>query len=256
MGAVLAVLTALVIFGGVHRIGFITSVIVPVMAFGYIGMGLYMAVRTFSQLPAVFALIFQRAFDEYRLLRAVCGQRRGAGHQARVVFQRSRHGFCAQCICIGACVAPGQAGAGAGFERLYRHRWSFVPPRPSHCLFPVWRGQAGVMDGIPFVQAAVKTGMGEWGIHFITVAIFFFAFSSLVGNYYYAESNIRFIRDSQSLAERISVHPALWPSSWGLRRIFPRFWNLADILMGCMAIINIVAILLLGLHRISCAAEL
>ena len=60
-------------------------------------------------------------------------------------------------------------------------------------------GQVGVMDGIPFVQAAVKTGMGEWGIHFITVAIFFFAFSSLVGNYYYAESNIRFIRDSKVL---------------------------------------------------------
>ena len=58
-------------------------------------------------------------------------------------------------------------------------------------------GESGDLDGIPYVQEAVKSSIGEVGIHFITLAIFFFAFSSLVGNYYYAESNIRFIKDNK-----------------------------------------------------------
>lgn len=250
VGVVLAVLTALVIFGGVHRIGFITSVIVPVMAFGYIAMGLYMAVRNFSQLPAVFALIFEKAFD----VRAITG-----GFAGSAVVLGIKRGLFSNEAGMGS--AP-NASASAHVSHpvkqglvqvlsVFIDTLIICSTTAITLLVSGVQGEAGVMDGIPFVQAAVQTGMGEWGIHFITIAIFFFAFSSLVGNYYYAESNIRFIRDSK-LVLNIFRCTCLAAIFLGAQADFSTVWNLADILMGCMAIINIVAILLLS--PIACRA--
>lgn len=244
VGVVLAVLTALVIFGGVHRIGFITSVIVPVMAFGYIAMGLYMAVRNFSQLPAVFALIFEKAFD----VRAITG-----GFAGSAVVLGIKRGLFSNEAGMGS--AP-NASASAHVSHpvkqglvqvlsVFIDTLIICSTTAITLLVSGVQGEAGVMDGIPFVQAAVQTGMGEWGIHFITIAIFFFAFSSLVGNYYYAESNIRFIRDSK-LVLNIFRCTCLAAIFLGAQADFSTVWNLADILMGGMAIINIVAILLLS----------
>ncbi len=83
------------------------------------------------------------------------------------------------------------------------------------------KGVPGTLDGIPYVQAALQSSVGTWGIHFITFSIFAFAFTSLVGNYYYAEANILFIKNS------------------------PVLLNLFRITC-LMALVNIFAILLLG----------
>lgn len=106
------------------------------------------------------------------------------------------------------------------------------------------QGESGVLDGIPFVQEAIRTNIGQWGIHFITVSIFAFAFSSLVGNYYYAESNILFIKNSKALLNifRLTCVAAIF---FGAQADFSVVWNIADITMGVMAIINIIAIMLL-----------
>ena len=244
VGAVLAVLTALVIFGGVHRIGFITSVIVPVMAFGYIGMGLYMAVRNYSQLPAVFALIFQRAFDVQAIAGGFAGSAVVLGIKRGLFSNEAGMGSAPNASASAHVSHPVKQGL-VQVLSVFIDTLVICSTTAITLLVSGVEGQAGVMDGIPFVQAAVKTGMGEWGIHFITVAIFFFAFSSLVGNYYYAESNIRFIRDSKVLLNvfRCTCLVAIF---LGAQADFSTVWNLADILMGCMAIINIVAILLLG----------
>lgn len=60
-------------------------------------------------------------------------------------------------------------------------------------------GVSGKMDRIPYVQVALQSSVGEWGIHFITFSIFAFAFTSLIGNYYYAEANFLFIKNSPVL---------------------------------------------------------
>lgn len=105
-------------------------------------------------------------------------------------------------------------------------------------------GEKGVLDGIPYVQAAIQANVGTWGIHFITFSIFAFAFSSIVGNYYYAESNILFIKNDKRLLHlfRVTCIAAVY---LGAQADFSLIWNLADITMGSMAIINIVAIWLL-----------
>ena len=107
----------------------------------------------------------------------------------------------------------------------------------------------GVIDpeltGMPFVQQAIKAEVGELGIHFITISIFLFAFSSLVGNYCYAESNLKFIKDDKKLLTVFRIICVLI-IFWGAQASFDTVWNLADVLMGFMAIVNIIAILLLS----------
>jgi len=104
---------------------------------------------------------------------------------------------------------------------------------------------ATAMMLLPFVQKAISANVGTWGIHFITASIFAFAFSSLIGNYYYAESNILFIKNNKVLLFVFRC-TCLLAVFLGAQADFSLVWNLADITMGCMAIVNIIAILLLG----------
>ena len=181
VGLVLAAASAWVIFGGVHRIGFITSVIVPVMAIGYLLLGAVTILMHLPQIPGILAMIVSQAFD------------------AQAIFG----GFAGNAVVI------------------------------------------GVLDGIPYVQAAVQANVGTWGIHFITISIFAFAFSSLIGNYYYTESNLLFLKNNKVLlfVFRCTCLLAIF---LGAQADFEVVWNLADVTMGFMAIVNIAAILLLG----------
>ncbi len=244
VGLVLAVLMGLVIFGGVHRIGFITSFLVPVMALGYIAMGLYMAVKNSAALPGVFAAIFEGAFN----VRAVTGGFAGSA----VVLGIKRGLFSNEAGMGSAPNAAASADVSHPVKQGIVQVLSVFIDTLVICTTTAMmlmtsgvEGQAGVLDGIPFVQAAVRTELGEWGIHFVSAAIFLFAFSSLVGNYYYAESNIRFIKDHPLVlnAFRCTCLTAVF---LGAQADFSTVWNLADILMGCMAVINIFAIFLLG----------
>ena len=88
--------------------------------------------------------------------------------------------------------------------------------------------------------------MGEIGIHFITFAIFAFAFSSLIGNYFYAESNLRFIKGNSKVLLTVFRLVCLGVVFYGAVNSFDLAWNLADIFMGFMALVNLIAILLLG----------
>ena len=106
-------------------------------------------------------------------------------------------------------------------------------------------GTPGDLNGMPLVQQAINHSVGELGIHFITFSIFAFAFSSLIGNYFYAESNIRFIKDNKIVlfVFRITCLIAIF---MGAQSSFDLAWNIADIVMGAMAFVNIISIVLLG----------
>ena len=102
------------------------------------------------------------------------------------------------------------------------------------------------LNGMPLVQMAVNNSVGPMGIHFITFAIFMFAYSSLIGNYFYAESNFRFIKNDSKAALIVFRLACLAVIFYGAVNSFDLAWNLADIFMGLMAMMNLIAILLLG----------
>lgn len=243
VGIVIAAAMALVIFGGAHRIGVFSSIIVPVMAGLYILLGIVTMIMNIAELPAVFALIFREAFD----IKAITG-----GFTGSAVVIGIKRGLFSNEAGMGS--AP-NASASADVEHpvnqgLVQVISVFIDTilicsATAMMLFTSGvEGISGVMDGIPFVQAAVNANVGEFGIHFITFSIFAFAFSSVVGNYFYAESNILFIKNSKLLlfCFRITCIAAVF---LGAQADFSLVWNLADVSMGFMAIVNIIAIFML-----------
>ena len=110
------------------------------------------------------------------------------------------------------------------------------------------------LTGMPFVQMAIYSQVGEMGIHFITISIFLFAFSSLIVNYCYAESNLKFIKDNKVVLNIFRM-VAVVAIFLGAMADFSMIWDLADVLMGCMAIVNIVVILFLGKFAVICLKD-
>lgn len=111
---------------------------------------------------------------------------------------------------------------------------------------------AQTLNGMPLVQMAVKYFAGDIGILFITIAVFLFAYTSLIGNYFYAESNLKFITGEKPQLIfwfRIACLAIIFI---GCLSSFDLAWNVADILMGIMCIINLIAILALGKWAILC----
>lgn len=244
IGAVLAAATAFVIFGGVHRIGFITSVIVPLMAGGYLLMGLATMVMNAGRIPEVFALIFREAFDGRAIFGGFAGSAVVIGIKRGLFSNEAGMGSAPNASASAAVSHPAKQGL-VQVLSVFIDTLLICSATAMMLLLSGVEGKSGALDGIPYVQQAISANVGTWGIHFITFSIFTFAFSSLVGNYYYAESNIKFIKDDKRLlfVFRVSCLLAVF---FGAQADFSVIWNVADITMGGMAVLNIVVILLLG----------
>lgn len=244
VGLILAVGTGLVIFGGVHRIGFITSVMVPIMAGAYLLIGLFTIVTHIPQLPGVFALIMSEAFDFQAILGGMAGSAVVIGIKRGLFSNEAGMGSAPNAAASAAVSHPAKQGM-VQVISVFIDTLLICSATAMMLLLSGVEGQPGVLDGIPFVQKAISANVGTWGIHFITASIFAFAFSSLIGNYYYAESNILFIKNNKLLLFVFRC-TCLLAVFFGAQADFSLVWNLADITMGCMAIVNIIAILLLG----------
>ena len=244
VGLLIAAATAFVIFGGVHRIGFISSVIVPIMAGIYILMGIFITLTNLDRVPEMFSLIFDGAFD----FRAIFG-----GFAGSTVLIGIKRGLFSNEAGMGS--APNASATATvshpvkqGMVQVLSVFIDTLMICTTTAFILLLSGVTGVpekLDGIPYVQAAISANVGSLGIHFITFSIFAFAFTSLIGNYYYAESNILFIKNNRVLLNgfRITCLIAIF---LGAQADFSTVWNLADVLMGFMAIENILVIFLLG----------
>lgn len=244
VGIILAVATGFVIWGGVHRIGFISSVVVPVMAVAYILMGIITMIMHITELPAVFALIFKNAFDVKAIMGGLAGSAVVIGIKRGLFSNEAGMGSAPNASASAEVNHPVQQGL-VQVISVFIDTLLICSSTAMMLLVSGVEGVSGELDGIPYVQAAISANVGDWGIHFITFSIFAFAFSSLIGNYYYAESNILFIKNNKVLLNvfRVTCVVAIF---LGAQADFSLVWNLADVTMGCMAIVNIIAILLLG----------
>lgn len=250
IGLVLAILTAAVIFGGVHRIGKISSTVVPLMAIIYILLGLYITLTHLNQLPSIFHHIFTEAFD----FKAITG------------------GFAGSCVMLGIKrgLFSNEAGMGSApnaaasadvshpvKQGLIQTISVFIDTLIICSTTAFMLLNYGIKDGLtgmPYVQQAIYSEVGEWGIHFITLSIFLFAFSSLIGNYCYAETNFIFITNNKAALMIFRVVACL-VIFLGAQSDFKTMWDLADVLMGLMALMNIIVILFLGRIALQCLAD-
>lgn len=244
VGIILAVAASAVIWGGVHRIGFISSVIVPVMATIYILLGLATMILKIHELPAMFAMIFESAFDVKAIMGGFAGSAVVIGIKRGLFSNEAGMGSAPNASASADVDHPVKQGL-VQIISVFIDTLLICSSTAIMLLVSDVEGKSGVLDGIPYVQAAISSNVGEWGIHFITFSIFAFAFSSLIGNYFYAESNILFIKNNRVVLHifRMTCVVAIF---LGAQADFSLVWNLADITMGLMAIVNIIAIFLLG----------
>ena len=244
LAILLVVFSAFVIFGGAQRISFMTSVIVPIMAVIYIALAAFITITHIGDMPAVFALIFESAFDFQSIFGGFTGSVIVIGIKRGLFANEAGMGSAPNAAAAASVSHPCKQGLA---QTLSVFLDTLVICTCSAMIVLVFfvNGDPSGLNGMPLVQQAVKSSVGELGIHFITFAIFAFAFSSLIGNYFYAESNIKFIKDSKALlcGFRVTCLIAIF---MGAQSSFDLAWNFADIVMGIMAFINIVSILFLG----------
>ena len=246
-GIVLAVMTAFVIFGGAKRISIITSIIVPVMAFVYIAIALWTTLSNITWLPAVFGLMFSSAFDFQSIFGGFAGSVVMLGIKRGLYSNEAGMGSAPNAAATASVSHPVKQGLVQSLSVYIDTLLICTCSAMMVLVFYVQDPEAAMaLNGMPLVQMAVNNSVGEWGIHLITFAIFAFAFSSLIGNYFYAESNLRFIKDGSPALLTVFRIACLVVIYFGAVNSFDLAWNLADIFMGFMAILNLIAILLLG----------
>ncbi len=242
MGIALTVSTLIIIFGGIQRIAKVSSVVVPVMAVGYIILAFTVVVLNITKLPSVFVLIFESAFGMEQVI---------GGGMGAAVIQGIKRGLFSNEAGMGS--APNAAATASTShpvkQGLIQTLGVFTDTLIicSSTAFIILMSGVGLgeMDGVKLTQEALTMEIGASGRIFVAIAIFFFAFSSIFGNYYYGEANVRFITKSRVVLNvyRLLVGAMVMGGAMmSLRTV----WSLADITMALMTLCNLVAITLLG----------
>ena len=246
LGIVLMVMTGFVIFGGSKRISVISSILVPIMAAAYLALGFGITIANITLLPEAFGYIFQSAFDFQSIFGGFAGSVVVLGLKRGLFSNEAGLGSAPNAAATASVSHPVKQGL---VQTLSVYLDTMMVCTCSAFIVLIFfvksGGTFGDLNGMPLVQMAINSSVGEIGIHVVTFAIFCFAFSSLIGNYFYAEGNIRFITKSNSVlfVFRITCLVAIMV---GCLNNFTLAWNFADITMAFMAMVNLVAIFLLG----------
>lgn len=244
IGVILAVLSGVLFFGGAHRIGKASSTLVPVMAVIYILIGLCIICFNAGKIPTILGMCFKAAFDFHAIFGGFAGSCVVIGIKRGLFSNEAGMGSAPNAAAAADVSHPVKQG-------LVQVLSVFIDTLIlcSTTAFIVLLGGkftvGGELNGIPLVQQSVAAQFGEMGIHVVTVAICLFAFTSIIGNYFYAEANIKFISQSKGFMFIFRLL-AVCMIFVGAQVSMSTAWDLADVLMGLMATVNILAILLLG----------
>lgn len=243
IGIIITTLTLVIIFGGVNRIAKVSSVIVPVMAIAYIIVALFIVFKNISVLPQVFKMIFENAFGINQLVGGGIGAALMQGIKRGLFSNEAGMGSAPNAAATATVSHPVKQGfiqtLGVFTDTL------IICTCTAFIILLADVPLDGSVKGIELTQLALSSQVGAWGGIFISICILLFAFSSIIGNYYYGETNINFITNKKIyiLMYRVSVGLMLFFGSLVNMDIV---WNLADVFMGLMAIINLIAIMLLS----------
>lgn len=240
---VLSVVTAVIIFGGLKRIAKVAEWMVPIMAGAYILIALYIMVTNVTEIPGVFKLIFESAFGIKEVAGGAIGAAMMNGIKRGLFSNEAGMGSAPNAAATASVSHPVKQGLiqalGVFVDTLVIcSSTAFII-----LLSGLYTSKEG--NGIILTQNALEGSLGSWAGIFLAVIVFLFAFSSVVGNYYYGESNIEFIKNNKVVLNvyRIAVVGMV---AFGSLAELNFVWSLADLFMGLMAIINLIAIILLG----------
>ena len=222
VGIGLVVMSGFIIFGGLRWIARVAELVVPIMAIAYLLLAFWVVADHFERLPEVFMLIFKSAFGLQEAAAGAIGY--GTPYPPHPASQGYIQMLGVFMDTLVICSATAVIILSSGVLDNY---------------------QDGI-NGIQLTQLALSSTVGGWGSTFIAVAIFFFAFTSIIANYAYAESNMIFLGRNHMTGLFLLRSAVLAMVMFGALAEMPLVWKMADLSMGLMAVTNLIAIILLS----------
>lgn len=258
-GIAVAGLIAIIIFGGVKRIGKVAEYVVPFMAIGYILVAVYIILINIQEVPAIFKLIFDSAFGFHAGFGAIVGSAISWGVKRGIYSNEAGQGSAPHAAAAAEVAHPAQQGLVQAFS-VYIDTLFVCTTTALMILFSgmyntedgmggfIVENLPGVEAGTEFTQFAIEhyaPGMGE---NFVAIALFFFAFTTIMAYYYIAETNLSYLYPNKInplalFALRIVLVITI---VYGTINSAGAAWGIGDIGVGLMAWLNIIAILLLS----------
>ncbi len=243
IGLILAVLTSLIIFGGVKRIARAAEIIVPIMAIAYVIVALFVILKNIGSIPSIFSLIIENAFGIKQVVGGSLGAAVLMGIKRGLFSNEAGMGSAPNAAATANVTHPAKQGLiqtlGVFTDTI------LICSATSFIILISGSYLKNDLTGIQLTQTALSSQVGSWGNTFIAICIFLFAFSSVIGNYYYGETNIEFLKGSKTslFLYRLCV---IGMVLFGCVAKIQIVWDMADLFMGFMAIINLIAISMLS----------
>ena len=244
VGVALATMALFIVFGGIQRIAKVSSVVVPVMAVGYIILALVIIIMNIHLIPHVFKVIILDAFGFSQIAGGSIGAAMMNGIKRGLFSNEAGEGSAPNAAATASTTHPVKQGLiqalGVFTDTL------MVCSCTAFIILISGLYQVPELNGIALTQSALQSEIGSIGPMFIAVAIFLFAFSSIIGNYYYGEANIRFITQNNKVMTAYRIASAGLMVMFGALASFELVWNIVDLFMAFLTACNLIAIVLLG----------
>ncbi len=257
--AIIVACLSVIIFGGVHRIGKAAEILVPFMAGAYILIAIIIIVINISKLPAVLALIFSSAFGLNSAFGGIIGMAISWGVKRGIYSNEAGQGTGPMAAGAAEVSHPAKQGlvqafsvyvdtlfvcSATGFMILLTGTYNVSQPSGGYIVENI----PGVEIGPAYTQMAVDSFIPGFGSQFVAIALFLFAFTTLMAYYYYAETCILYLfkeGKNHKIVVNITRVLLLGAIYYGAVRTASLAWGLGDIGVGLMAWLNIIAIILL-----------
>ena len=244
VGSGLAVIALFIVFGGIQRIAQVCAVLVPVMAIGYIVLALVVIVMNIVLIPHVFKAIVLNAFGIQQMAGGGIGVAIMSGVKRGLFSNEAGEGSAPNVAATASVTHPVKQGLiqalGVFTDTL------LVCSCTAFIILISGLYQTPGLNGIALTQSALQSEVGAVGPIFVAVAIYLFAFSSIIGNYYYGEANIRFITSNTTVMTVYRIFSAGVMVIFGAMASFELVWNIVDFFMAFLTACNLTAIILLG----------
>ena len=245
----LAIMTLVIIWGGVQRVSRFSQIVVPVMAVAYIAIAFIIVCMNISRFPEIIGLIVKNAFGFDEALGGTVGAAMIMGVKRGLFSNEAGEGSTPNAAATASVTHPVKQGL---IQTLGVYTDTMLVCTATAFIILCSGIFMDGHDGIVLAQKAIDAEFGgghRIGSTFVSIAIFFFAFTSIIANYYYGETNIRFIRDNKTVINiyRLLVSAIVY---LGAVMSLDLVWGFADITMALMTLCNLGAILLLGKYAI------
>ena len=244
-GGVLAIVTGFVVYGGIKRIAKVADVVIPVMAIGYIGMAILIILLNITELPRVIYDIVSNAFGFQEAVGGGMGAAIAQGVRRGLFSNEAGLGSAPNVAAVAYVKHPISQGIVQSLSVFIDTIVICSCTAFMILLSDVYVPGAEGIDGVALTQQSLVSHVGSWAQYFLTVAIFLFAFSSIIYNYYLGENALTFLTSSPAaphiLRAAIVVLVFLGATAPGATAVF--FFS--DPMMGILALVNLVALTML-----------